>query len=105
MRRVCLTLLAAVLVPCVSFAQYMQIAGVVMTSRGVPLPGCIVQIFGDPGPSYPVSTGAQGEYFFPQVPNQVLHLYTIQVRWGDQLIYTGMISHPGQQEPIVINVP
>lgn len=89
-----------------ALAQYMQIGGTIMTSRGVPIPGCIVILLNPSiGQSYPISTGANGEYFFPQVPSQVATLYTIRVIWNGTIIYQGVVSHPGIQEPIRIPVP
>jgi hypothetical protein len=99
-------LLALLLLPASARAQYMQISGVVMTSRGTPIPGCVVQLINpDVGPSYPVSTGAGGEYAFPEVPTKVRSLYTLQVRWKDSVIYRGIIRRPGVQPPIVIQLP
>lgn len=57
------------------------------------------------GASYPVSTGAEGEYYFPQVPTKVRSLYMIQVQWNGRAIYERNVEHPGAQEPIVIRVP
>ena len=86
--------------------QYMQVGGMVLTSRGQPIPGCIVQLFNpDLGPSVPTSTGATGEYYFSLVPTNVRSLYTIRVTWSGAVIYNGIIRHPGIQEPIVIPVP
>lgn len=100
-----------VLLPCLAFSQgmpgpYMQISGVVITSRGMPIPGCIVQLQNqEVGASYPVSTGAAGDYYFPQVPTQVRTLYIIQVFWNGNVIYNGLVYQPGLQPPITIPVP
>jgi hypothetical protein len=106
LRRILGIALLAVLLPGVALAQFMQIGGVVVTSRGMPIPGCIVQLMSaDVGPSYPISTGPTGEYYFPQVPTRVNSLYTIQVRWDGNVIFNGIIRGPGIQPPIVIPTP
>lgn len=85
---------------------YMQISGVVVTSRGVPIPGCLVRLQNpDVGLSYPVSTGPAGDYYFPEVPTQVRTLYVIQVFWNGSIIYNGIVYQPGLQPPITIPVP
>lgn len=85
---------------------YMSIAGQVVTSRGVPIPGVTVQLVSpDVGASYPVTTGPNGEYFFPHVPTNVRSLYVIRVLWGSNQIYQGVVERPGTQRTIVIQVP
>jgi hypothetical protein len=84
----------------------MAVWGVIMTSRGVPIPGCLVQLINqDVGASNIVSTEGDGGYIFPQVPSNVRSLYEIQVHWQGNLIAANLVRHPGQQEPIVIQVP
>jgi hypothetical protein len=85
---------------------YMSVSGQVVTSRGVPIPGVTVQLLSpDVGASYPVTTGPNGEYFFPHVPTNVRNLYVIRVLWGSKPIYQGVVDHPGTQRTIVIQVP
>ncbi len=84
---------------------YMQLGGRIMTSRGVPISGCAVQLFGDPGPSGIIVSGPEGDFFFAQVPANVPHLYTLRVTCGAQVIYQGLVQSPGLQPPIVIPVP
>ena len=111
MKRLLSIALLVALLQCLAFSQgmpgqYMQINGVVVTSRGVPVPGCIVQLQNpEVGPSYQVSTGAAGDYYFPEVPTQVQTLYMIQVFWNGNMIYNGLIERPGTQAPIMIAVP
>ena len=83
---------------------YMQVAGRIVTSHGVPISGCAVQLFGDPGPSAIVVSGPEGDFFFAQVPTNVPHLYTLRVTCGPQVIYQGLVQGPGFQPPIVIPV-
>jgi hypothetical protein len=82
---------------------FMQVGGTVLTSRGQPIPGCLVVLRNpEVGDSFPVSTGATGAYFFPQVPTVVQTLYVIEVHWNGQIIFRGLVRHPGLQEPVVI---
>ena len=102
-----LALLALPLICQAAHAQTtMQLAGVVQTSRGAPIPGCAVQLFNPAfGPSPPTMTNGGGQYAFFQIPSQVAQLYTITVMWNGTVIYRGFVRHPGPQEPIVIPVP
>ena len=99
-------LLALPLVCEAAHAQTMQLVGVVQTSRGMPIPGCTVQLFNAAiGESRPSITNGFGQYSFLDIPSNVAQLYTIAVMWNGTVIYRGFVRHPGPQEPIVIPVP
>jgi hypothetical protein len=84
-------------------AQSMEVAGVIRTSRGVPIPGCVVTLVNpDKSAIDSVETGTLGDYYFSEVPTDVDALYTIEVRWGRSILYRGLVRNDGMQEPIVI---
>ena len=109
MRRALLPLVGLALLLGFAFpasAQYMQVTGIVITSRGIPVPGCAVQLLStDLGPSIIVTTGGNGGFFFDAIPTNVRSLYTLQVRWGENVIYQGFVTRPGLQPNIIIPVP
>lgn len=107
-RRMLLSLAAvlcfgAALGPPDAAAQPPYIAGRVVNSVGVAIPGLTVQLQNqEVGPSAPTVTGPAGEYVFTDVPTQVRVPYFIEVWWGQRLVYRDIVPQLGQQSDIVL---
>jgi len=78
-----------------------NVVGVVLDRHERPVPGLTVRLnHPDLGPSFPVMTNYGGFYYFPDVPRNVMKPYTIEVFWGDSLIYRDIVRSLGEQPPI-----
>ena len=79
------------------------VSGVVMHANGTPVPNLIVQLqHPQIGPSTPVSTNLDGAYYFACIPKNVNGAYTLQVRWGSQIVFQAYLPQLGPQQAIVL---
>jgi hypothetical protein len=77
------------------------VSGMIISSTGQPVPGLTVKLHHpELGDSVPAVTSPAGFYYFGYVPSQVQAPYTIEVYWGQRLIYRDYVRRLGEQETI-----
>lgn len=79
------------------------ISGVVVSAQSGPVTGVTVSLVHPVmGRSSPAFSGANGYYYFTNVPPQSQPFY-IEAYWGNQLLFRSVLSYTGP--PVQFNIP